>query len=216
MRTRVARAGWGFFRRGGAVVVLAALLLAPAGRAEPPGGRSAAATTPDMVVRQQWDLSCGAAALATILTYQQGDPVSEREVLAGLFQRTTPARVEERGGFSLLELKQYAVARGYRAEGFGNLGIDDLAALGPAIVPIRVPHGSHYLVFRGREDDRLLFADPAAGTRIMAVGDFERVWQDHEAFVISPKNGARQPDRLAAAPADFARAASEGPHAASP
>ena len=34
----------------------------------------------DNVVVQEWDLSCGAAALATILNYQYDDPVSEREI----------------------------------------------------------------------------------------------------------------------------------------
>lgn len=32
------------------------------------------------VVVQEWDLSCGAAALTTVLNYQHGDPVTEREV----------------------------------------------------------------------------------------------------------------------------------------
>ena len=41
----------------------------------------------DRVVVQKWDLSCGAAALATILTYQHGDPVPEREIATGLIQR---------------------------------------------------------------------------------------------------------------------------------
>ena len=37
----------------------------------------------DNVVVQEWDLSCGAAALATILNYQYDDPVSEREIAEG-------------------------------------------------------------------------------------------------------------------------------------
>ena len=36
------------------------------------------------VVVQKFDLSCGAAALATILNYQFGDPVTEREITTGL------------------------------------------------------------------------------------------------------------------------------------
>ena len=36
----------------------------------------------DSLVRQQWDLSCGAAVVATLLTYQLGVPVSEREAEA--------------------------------------------------------------------------------------------------------------------------------------
>ena len=41
----------------------------------------------DNVVVQEWDLSCGAAALATILNHQYDDPVSEREIAAGLIRR---------------------------------------------------------------------------------------------------------------------------------
>ena len=37
----------------------------------------------DKVVVQEWDLSCGAAALATILNHQYDDPVSEREIAKG-------------------------------------------------------------------------------------------------------------------------------------
>ena len=40
------------------------------------------------VVRQNFDISCGAAALATILRYQHGETVTEREVALGLIDRT--------------------------------------------------------------------------------------------------------------------------------
>ena len=39
------------------------------------------------VVIQKFDLSCGAAALATLLNYQYGDPVSERDVAKALIRR---------------------------------------------------------------------------------------------------------------------------------
>jgi predicted double-glycine peptidase len=38
----------------------------------------------DRTIVQEWDLSCGPAALATLLTYQHGDPVSEREIATRL------------------------------------------------------------------------------------------------------------------------------------
>ena len=46
----------------------------------------------DRVVVQKWDLSCGAAALATLLNYQHGDPVPEREIAKVLIQRGIPCR----------------------------------------------------------------------------------------------------------------------------
>ena len=42
------------------------------------------------VVIQKWDTSCGAAALATVLTYSLNDPVSEREVASGMLRMTEP------------------------------------------------------------------------------------------------------------------------------
>ena len=39
------------------------------------------------VVLQQWELSCAAAALATILRYQFGIPATERSVALGLINR---------------------------------------------------------------------------------------------------------------------------------
>src|SRR5918992_3995986 len=77
------------------------------------------------VVVQKWDLSCGAAALATLLNYQHGDPVSEREIARGLIQREEyleePLLVRARQGFSLLDLKRYVDQRGYLGMGYGEL-----------------------------------------------------------------------------------------------
>src|SRR3977135_115461 len=39
------------------------------------------------VITQKSDLSCGAAALATLLNFQFGDRVTEKEVTAGLIRR---------------------------------------------------------------------------------------------------------------------------------
>jgi predicted double-glycine peptidase len=159
---------------------------------------------------QHWELSCGAAALATILTWQQGDPVTEQEVVAGLLKLTTVARVNERHGFSLLDLKRFAEARGYLAFGYGEVTMDDLVRLGPAIVPIRVPGGQHFVVFRGIQDGWVLIGDPALGTRLMPTGAFEDVWADRDAFVLRRANGTKASDELTARSTDFAPATLKG------
>jgi len=41
----------------------------------------------DRVLIQKWDLSCGAAALGTLLRYQFGEPVSEEEIARALMGR---------------------------------------------------------------------------------------------------------------------------------
>ena len=94
------------------------------------------------VVLQQWELSCAAASLATILRYQYGMPVTERSVALGLINRaeyiSNPDLVRMRHGFSLLDLKRYVDGVGYEGVGLGQLGLSDLRALAPIIVPVNL------------------------------------------------------------------------------
>ena len=166
----------------------------------------------DKVVVQDFDLSCGAAALATILTYQHGDSVSEREVARGLIQRQeyleNPGLVRSRFGFSLLDLKRFVERRGYQGVGLGQLEMDGLVARAPAIVPVNFVGYSHFVVFRGMLDDNVLIADPAFGNRTMSRVRFEQGWiKDAKlgrmAFIVSRRDGQIPPNRLQPEPRDF-------------
>ena len=138
------------------------------------------------VIVQKWDLSCGAAALATLLTYHHGDPVTERDVATQLIRRdeyvANPQLVTLRQGFSLLDLKRYVDARGYRGTGYGRMTLDDLVELAPVLVPINTQGYNHFVLFRGFARDRALLADPAWGNRTMPRARFENVWIDYPKF----------------------------------
>jgi hypothetical protein len=138
----------------------------------------------DGVVQQRWDLSCGAAALSTLLTYDHRDPVSEEEVVAGLLQHADPERIRRQGGFTLLDLKRYATARGYASSGYGNLTLASLAALSPAIVPTMNGGQPHFMIFRGFADGRVVLADPAYGNRTLPADRFESIWTPRVAFIV--------------------------------
>jgi hypothetical protein len=166
----------------------------------------------DRVVVQQWDLSCGAAALATLLNYQHGDPVSEREIAKGLIQReeylAEPLLVRARHGFSLLDLKRYVEARGYQGIGYGKLTLEDLIERAPIMVPVRFYGYNHFVVFRGALGDRVSLADPAFGNRTMLAAKFEDAWLDYSkfgkvGFVVARIDDAPPPNRLAPRPTDF-------------
>ena len=166
----------------------------------------------DRVVVQQWDLSCGAAALATLLNYQHGDPVSEREIAKGLIQRkeylAEPLLVRARHGFSLLDLKRYVEGRGYRGIGYGRLTLEDLIEQAPILVPVNFNGYNHFVVFRGARGNRILFADPAFGNRTMLAANFENAWLDYPkfgnvGFVVARADDAPPPNRLAPVPSDF-------------
>jgi predicted double-glycine peptidase len=142
------------------------------------------------VIVQQWDISCGAAALATVLTYQHGDPVAEKTVAEGMLRRTDPLRVRVRGGFSLLDLKRYVETRGYTGTGYSQLSIDDLEEFGPTLVPLNLKGYSHFVVFKGVRNGRVLLADPAYGNRALGLERFNDAWVEKIGFVVRRKDGA--------------------------
>jgi len=53
---------------------------------------------------REWETSCAAAALATVLTFSHNDPVSEKTVAQGMLRSTDPIKVKVRDGFSLLDM----------------------------------------------------------------------------------------------------------------
>ena len=138
------------------------------------------------VVVQEFDLSCGAAAVATLLAYQHGDPVPEQEIARELIKReeylAVPELVKMRQGFSLLDLKRYVEGRGYEGIGYGQLALEDLIGLAPVLVPVNFNGYNHFVVFRGIQGDRVLVADPAFGNRTMRIERFQDSWLDSPSF----------------------------------
>jgi len=188
-------------------VILLALALTPRGAATakpaPSPFRSVLELRNEGVVRQHWDLSCGAAAIATLLTYQLGDPVTEREAALGMLRTGDARLVRARFGFSLLDLKRFAASRGFVAAGYGSLTLDELVALAPVVAPIRVRGFAHFVVVRGRRGDQLLIADPAFGNRTMTAEHFVQAWPSRIGFVVRPPGAAHPPNRMGAPPELF-------------
>jgi predicted double-glycine peptidase len=186
-------------------LLVAAALLALSSCAPLGGGAGAPPVTSLLeirqrhVVMQKFDLSCGAAALTTLLVFQHGEQLSEREVATGLIGRpeylADPSRVQHREGFSLLDLKRYVEARGYEGIGYGQLGWDDLLAHAPLMVPVDMGGYHHFVVFRGVAGRRVHLSDPAWGNRTMAIAAFQRAWiaypqLGHVGFVVRRRGGA--------------------------
>lgn len=164
------------------------------------------------VVVQEWDLSCGAAALATLLKFQHGESVTEQEIAKQLIQReeyiANPELVRARQGFSLLDLKRYADQQGYEGIGYGQMNMDDLIDGAPVMVPLNLKGYNHFVIFRGTTRNRVVLADPAWGNRTMPVERFERAWIDYPeygkvGFVIRRRDGVEPPNRLQPRVEDF-------------
>lgn len=134
-------------------------------------------------LRQQYDFSCGSAALATLLTHHYGLRVSEQDVFVAMFRNGDQAKIRAEG-FSLLDMKRYLASRGYQADGF-EAPLEALTAVGiPAITLVSENGYNHFVVVKGLRDGRVLLGDPAFGTRAMAREQFERIAKEKILFVI--------------------------------
>lgn len=128
------------------------------------------------VVRQQYDYSCGSAALATLLRHHYGMHVGEAEIFQNMYEVGDQARIRE-VGFSMLDMKRYLESRGFRADGL-RLSLDRLANIGqPMIALIQHDGYRHFVVIKGIDaDGRVLVGDPTFGIQVYDRADFEAVW----------------------------------------
>jgi uncharacterized protein len=136
------------------------------------------------MVHQQYDFSCGSAALSTLLTYHYGFKVTEENVFVAMYEKGDQPKIR-REGFSLFDMKRYLESQGFQADGF-EAPLDKLESAGiPAIVLINENGYNHFVVLKGVRDGRVLIGDPSGGTRAMAQAAFERLWTNGILFVIS-------------------------------
>ena len=137
------------------------------------------------LIRQQWDSSCGAAAMTTILNGFYGFNLTEKQITLSLLHLTDAKRVRLRKGFSLLDLKRLATIIGLSGEGYGGMDIDELINLDlPAILPVRLNNLDHFVVFRGYLNKKVLISDPAFGNLSMSKQALETIWMSKIAFFI--------------------------------
>jgi predicted double-glycine peptidase len=136
------------------------------------------------VYRQQYDFSCGSAALASLLTFHYRDAVSERDVFVDMFAEGDQARIR-REGFSMLDMKRYLERRGYRSNGF-RVALEQLNV--PAITIVNQKGYLHFVIIKASRQGEILVGDPSAGTRSIARADFEDMWKQGILFLIEDGN----------------------------
>jgi uncharacterized protein len=166
-------------------IVALSLIGADAARGQQPAVKSLKEIRERGIVMQEWENSCAAASVATVLTYGFRDPVTERYAAEKMLEKTDPLKVRTRGGFSLLDLRMFVQGRGYQGDAYQGLSIDDLKIFHAPIVPISTMGYNHYVVFNGMAGELVLLADPAFGHRRMSQNEFLRAWIDGMAFVVT-------------------------------
>jgi predicted double-glycine peptidase len=128
------------------------------------------------VVGQTDWYTCGAAAVATLLTYYYEDPVTEGEVLEVAMREMEASRKDLREGLTALSLKRYLEGRGYEVRAY-RVGLDELADYFrrgglPVVAHVTRPE-LHFLVVVGVLDlpslglSQVLLADPSWGRKIV-------------------------------------------------
>ena len=135
-------------------------------------------------IRQQFDFSCGSAALSTLLTHHYGRAVSEQQVFDEMIRLGDVEKIR-REGFSLLDMKRYLLAHGFDADGF-EAPLASLADAGlPAVVLVNERGYNHFVVVKGLRDGRVLIGDPSSGTRALPQDVLEAMRVNDILFVIS-------------------------------
>ena len=135
------------------------------------------------VVRQQYDFSCGAAALATLLRHAYGLRLDEATVLAGMWGVSDPEQVRTRG-FSLLEMKEYLARLGYRGRGY-KIDLSRLERINvPTIVLMDINGYQHFVVLKTVGGGYAHVADPALGNRRYTLQEFIDSWPSRTVFAV--------------------------------
>lgn len=127
------------------------------------------------VVKQNYDFSCGSAAVATLLTYSYNTPTTEREAFDTMWAVGDQEHIKK-FGFSLLDMQKYLASRGFHAVGY-KITPEKLRRLHVPAIALIHPNGyNHFVVVRGWRNDAAIVADPTLGLRRMPAEDFLAVW----------------------------------------
>ena len=144
------------------------------------------------VVRQQYDFSCGSAAIATLLTYHYDRVTGEQDAFGAMYEAGDKEKIAT-AGFSLLDMKNYLESIGYQADGY-QASLETLEGAGvPAIALINYRGYRHFVVIKGVRDDEVLIGDPALGIKYMTRSEFADSWDNGVLFIIKnrPEVGRR-------------------------
>lgn len=142
------------------------------------------------LVKQEYDYSCGSAALATLLNYFLGENLSESQVIYGLMEYGDAQRIAKRRAFSLLDMKRFVNKLGYKGIGY-KATIEDMYDIAemkhPCIVPIEFMGYRHFTVFKGFHGGHIFLADPFRGNTSYPLAAFEDMWYENVVFMVYPE-----------------------------
>lgn len=147
------------------------------------------------IVKQDYDFSCGAASIATLLNRQYGLTYSEKEILELLSKEA-----QETWKASFADMQKIMPSLGFRAEGYA-VSFEQLQQLrAPVIVYLRYRNNDHFSVLYGIDGDTVLLADPSLGHVSLSRTQFLDAWKTRDSH-LSGKILAIVPDKAHPHPA---------------
>lgn len=130
------------------------------------------------VIKQDFDYSCGAASLATILNFQYRQDVSEEALLKAF---------DKSDAVSFADMARVLPQFGFKGVGVA-LDYAQLAKLKiPVVVYLRYRGDDHFSVLRGIDAERVSLADPSWGNRTLSKSDFTAMWYTREGEALPGK-----------------------------
>jgi len=130
------------------------------------------------VVKQGFDYSCGSGALATLINISFGERMTEAEIIREILKDKTEEEKAEimKQGYSLLDLKRAAEAKGYFAAVY-KLQVEHLFQLqGPVLVYFEPKGEKHFAILKSIHGDRVYLADPSRGNIRFSIYRFTELW----------------------------------------
>lgn len=145
------------------------------------------------VIQQSMDYSCGPAGLATLLNYYLDEKVTEKEIVETLFKTVPFSKVQERHGFSLLDLKKFTQSKGYVVTAYKMTTKFLSERDEPVLVPIKFRNYQHFVIVKDVIADRIFLADPAAGNVSMKISKFEKLWINGIGLIVERNKNDKKP-----------------------
>jgi predicted double-glycine peptidase len=141
------------------------------------------------IIMQAYEYSCGAASLATLMTYYFNENISEKNILnkiTKMFSREDYKKIKNEG-LSLLELEKISASLGYQ---YASVRLKPKALFqlsGPVIVFLKSDEFKHFLVLRGVVGNRVFLSDPSRGNIRMSIPEFLDEWYG-ETFILGKQD----------------------------
>lgn len=120
------------------------------------------------IVKQQFDFSCGASSMATLLTHYFNDTHTEIDILE-LFDHKEAAA-------SFDDMKNVLTTLGYQAKGYAVSFAQLAKVTVPVILHIHQKETDHFVVLRAIDDEHVHVADPSTGNRFYSKQQFLKLW----------------------------------------